>query len=64
VRHKLFFKPLNAVIIRKKNLQTNKTKQIILFSSDLELAWDKIVDYYSILLMIILYPKSLINVPV
>lgn len=46
VRHKLFFKPLNAVIIRKKNLQTNKTKQIILFSSDLELAWDKIIDYY------------------
>jgi putative transposase len=48
VRHKLFFNPLNVVIIRKKNLQTNKTKQIILFSSDLELAWDKIIDYYSL----------------
>ena len=45
-RHKRFAQPLNVVIIRKTNLKTGKTAQVILFSTDLELAWDKLIDYY------------------
>jgi putative transposase len=46
VLHKCFAQPLNIVIIRKTNLKTGKTAQVILFSTDLELAWDKLIDYY------------------
>ncbi|NJO18318.1 MAG: transposase [Thioploca sp.] len=45
-RHKRFAQSLNVVIIRKTNLKTGKTTQVIWFSSDLELAWDKLIDYY------------------
>jgi putative transposase len=44
--HKRFAQPLNVVIIRKTNLKFGKTAQIILFSTDLQLAWDKLIDYY------------------
>ena len=44
--HKRFADPLNVVIIIKKNQKTNKKARIILFSTDLDLAWDKLVDYY------------------
>lgn len=47
-RHKMFPDALNIVLIRKTKLSTNKVGHVILFSSDLELAWDKIVDYYSL----------------
>jgi len=47
-RHKMFPDPLNIVIIRKTKLSSNKVGHVILFTSDLELAWDKIVDYYSL----------------
>jgi hypothetical protein len=44
--HKLFPDRLNIVIIRKLNLKTQAWTQVILFSSDLELAYDQLIDYY------------------
>jgi hypothetical protein len=46
--HKEFSQPLNVVIIVKTNLQTQAWAHVLLFSSDLELAWDKLIDYYSL----------------
>lgn len=48
VRHKLFPKPLNVVIIQKTNLKAQKTGQVILFSTDLQLAWNLLIEYYSL----------------
>ena len=45
---KRFGMPLNAVIIEKFDLQTQKTGHAILFSSDLQLKWEKIVEYYGL----------------
>ena len=44
--HKLFGKKLNVVIIVKTNLKTLARRHVILFSSDLDLAYDKLIDYY------------------
>lgn len=44
--HQEFAQPLNVVIIVKTNLQTQAWAHVILFSSDLTLAWDKLVAYY------------------
>lgn len=46
VRHKSFAQPLNVVIILKTNLKTQAVAHVILFSSDLGLAWDKLLDNY------------------
>jgi putative transposase len=46
VWHKRFADPLNVVIIVKTNLKTQARAQVILFSSDLTLAYDKLIDYY------------------
>jgi putative transposase len=46
MRHKRFPDPLNAVIISKINLQTQARAHVLLFSSDLDLAYDKLIDYY------------------
>jgi len=46
--HKEFGRAINAVIIVKINLKTQKVGHAILFSSDLELRWEKLVDYYSL----------------
>jgi putative transposase len=46
VIHKKFADPLNVVIISKKNVKTGKVARVILFSSDLELEWENIIDYY------------------
>jgi putative transposase len=46
VIHRKFADRLNVVIIIKENQQTGKTARIILFATDLNLAWDKLVDYY------------------
>ena len=46
--HKEFSQPLNVVILVKTNLHTQAWAQVLLFSSDLELAWDKLIDYYSL----------------
>ena len=44
--HKLFPDQLNVVIIVKTNLETQARAHVILFSSDLELTYDKLIDYY------------------
>ena len=44
--HKLFPDQLNIVIVRKINLESGKWAHVVLFSSDLTLAADKLVDYY------------------
>src|SRR5215211_6615586 len=45
-RHKAFAQALNVVIIVKTNLKTQAVAHVILFSSDLALPWDKLLDYY------------------
>ncbi len=44
--HKLFPDLLNIVIMVKINLKTQACAHVVLFSSDLELAYDKLIDYY------------------
>ena len=46
--HKDFPVPLNVVIIVKKNLATQAWGHVILFSSDLDLSCENLVDYYSL----------------
>jgi hypothetical protein len=46
--HKLFPEKLNVVIIVKINLKTKAQAHVILFTSDLGLSYDKIIDYYSL----------------
>jgi len=43
-----FAQPLNVVIVTKINLKTGAFANVNLFSSDLELAYEKIIDYYSL----------------
>jgi DDE superfamily endonuclease len=44
--HKEFSQPLNVVIIVKTNLDTQARAHVVLFSSDLALAYDQLVAYY------------------
>jgi hypothetical protein len=44
--HKSFAQPLNVVIIMKTNLKTGARAHVILFSSDLDLPYAQVVDYY------------------
>ena len=46
--HKLIPDPLNIVIIVKTNLNTQKVAHVVLFSSDLALAFDTLIDYYGL----------------
>lgn len=46
--HKLFSQKLNVVIIVKTNIKTHARGHVILFSSDLNLDHDKLVDYYKL----------------
>jgi len=46
--HKEFTHTLNVVIIVKMNLQTHTWGHVILFSSDQELSYDTLRDYYSL----------------
>jgi putative transposase len=46
--HKDFTQPLNVVIIAKTNLRTRARAHVVLFSSDLELAYASLVDYYGL----------------
>ncbi len=46
--HRDFAQPLNIVIIYKTNSNTGATAHVILFSSDLELTYAQIIDYYSL----------------
>jgi putative transposase len=44
--HKEFSQPLNVVIIVKTNLQTGTWAHVLLFTSDLKLSYDNVIDYY------------------
>src|SRR6266849_4934453 len=46
--HKEFQHPLNVVIIAKTNLRTQARAHVVLFSSELELAYTPLVDYYGL----------------
>lgn len=44
--HKRFADLLNIVVIVKTNLNTNKRAHVVLFSSDLSLGYEQVIDYY------------------
>ena len=44
--HKLFAQPLNVVIIVKTHLKTGARAHVVLCSSDLDLTYEHLVDYY------------------
>ena len=46
--HKEFTEPLNIVIIVKTNLKTQKHAHAVLFSSDLDLGYEQLIDDYSL----------------
>jgi putative transposase len=46
--HKEFAQPLNIVIIVKTKLETQAQAHVVLFSSDLDLAFELIIDYYTL----------------
>src|SRR6266700_291637 len=46
--HKEFQQPLHVVIIAKTNLRTQARAHVVLFSSDLDLAYASLVDYYGL----------------
>ncbi|MBD2566084.1 MULTISPECIES: transposase [Nostoc] len=46
--HKEFAQALNVVILVKTNLKTHACSHVILFSSDLKLSSEKIIDYYKL----------------
>jgi len=48
VLSKSFACPLNIVVIYKRNLITGKEAHVILFSTDLTLDWESILEYYSL----------------
>lgn len=48
VLHKEVGQPLNVVIIEKVNRGNQKRAHVILFSSDLTLSYDKLIDYYGL----------------
>jgi putative transposase len=45
-RHKSFAQALNVVVIVKTNLTTQAQAHVLLFSSDLGLSWELLLDYY------------------
>lgn len=48
LRHKTFSMPLNVVIIVKTKLKTKLRSHVVLFSTDLDLSYDHLIDYYSL----------------
>jgi putative transposase len=46
--HPDFPGPLNVVILVKTNLRTQAWAHVVLFSSDLELSFEKLIEYYSL----------------
>jgi putative transposase len=48
VFHKSFSDVLNVVVVIKTHLKTGKRAHVLLFSTDLDLSADQIVDYYSL----------------
>ena len=48
LRNKEFAFPINVLVILKTNLSTHRQAHIILFSTDLNLAHEKIIDFYTL----------------
>ncbi len=48
VLHKQFAQPINVVIIVKTNIKTGEQGHVILFSTDLNLKGDKLIELYSL----------------
>ena len=48
LRNKKFPDPVNVVCIKKTNLTSKQQAHVLLFSSDLELDAEKMIDYYSL----------------
>ena len=46
--HKEFSQPLNVAIIVKTRLKTRSRAHVVLFSSDLDLAFQLLIDYYAL----------------
>jgi putative transposase len=46
--HHEFVSPINVVVILKTNLSTKKQAHVILFSTDLELSYENLYDYYTL----------------
>lgn len=46
--HKAFAQPLNVVIIVKTDTKTGKRAHVVLFSSDLDLPYEQLIDYYTL----------------
>ena len=46
--HKEFMQPLHVVILAKTNLRTQARAHVILFSSDLTMAYTPLIDYYGL----------------
>ena len=46
--HKAFAQPLNVVIVVKRQLTTGTQAHVVLFSSDLSLSFEKLIEYYSL----------------
>ncbi len=46
--HKEFAEPLNVVLLVKTHRQTHKRAHAVLFSSDLELGYDQLIDDYGL----------------
>ncbi len=61
--HKEFAPPLNVVLIVKTNLHTQAWAHVILFSSDLELAYDTLRDYYSLRFQIEICQSQPVKMP-
>jgi putative transposase len=48
VLHEEFADPLNLVVVVKNNLRTHKCAHVLLFSTDLSLSAEQIIDFYSL----------------
>lgn len=46
--HQSFAEPINVVRIVKTHLETHKKAHVVLFSSDLDLAYETLIDYYTL----------------
>jgi len=46
--HKSFAQRLNVVVLTKTNLKTGRFAHVVLFSSDLDLSCEKIIEYYGL----------------
>jgi putative transposase len=46
--HRKFKSELNVVLIEKINVKEKKIARVLLFSSEVELGWEKVIEYYAL----------------